>query len=250
MNRGLCKYCGLEKELCGAHIIPRAFYDKKHKYLGLTAEGDIDAVHAQNGLKDYNILCKECDNILGKYDNYAATILKRKIVGHPLIPEDKKKNEQIYVLTKEDFNYELLRKFFISLVWRASISNLVNVSLGKYEEIALQILKGEVPDNPDLFHPIIFRIPENAIYRNLFYFCKGKFDIQKKIVCSFQNYQMSIITNKKTLKKYRILDMVSLNQNEFSIIETNQDVHNSVVALEAVMNKIRDKRGGILPNFG
>lgn len=43
----------------------------------------------------------------------------------------------IYYLTSKDYNYEYLRKFFISILWRASISSLPDfrdIQLGQYEQ--------------------------------------------------------------------------------------------------------------------
>lgn len=75
------------------------------------------------------------------------------------------KDAQLYLLTDGQFDYHLLRMFFVSLVWRASVSNLPetkDISLGKYQDIALKILKGEIPDNPYLFHPLIIRMNEKT----------------------------------------------------------------------------------------
>ena len=61
MVKCICKYCGKEKELCKAHIIPKSFYDleKNKLYWGISSDGKIDMKTCQNGLKDDGILCKD-----------------------------------------------------------------------------------------------------------------------------------------------------------------------------------------------
>ena len=137
-----CHYHQREEEkLCKAHIIPKCFYDKEAFFCLYSANGTTDSKHYQNGAKDSNILCSKADGILGEYDKEAYNILIRDIEKHKI------KNKNIYQYLAHEFNYEKLRFFFISLVWRASISQLdcfKNINLKQYENIALKILKKEI----------------------------------------------------------------------------------------------------------
>lgn len=106
MAIGICQYCGEEKELCSAHIIPKAFYKlKQSPYLGISSDGKVDVTKCQNGIKDPNILCAKCDGILGKYDKYAVEILKKKVLENPKIPWGMSKDAQLYLLTDGQFDY-------------------------------------------------------------------------------------------------------------------------------------------------
>ena len=238
MGKGYCKYCGIEKELCGAHIIPKAFYHiHDHSYIGLSSKGSIDLVHFQSGLKDYNILCSECDRLLGKYDQYAADILKNKLLNHPMLPKEySHKKVQLYLLTKNDFDYLKLRKFFISLVWRASISKICNVSLGQYENIALEILKGNIKDNPNYFHPIIIRRSPNFQFSDIAYASMGKLCKQKDVIIVFPEYQISVITNISPIEHEKIIKM-------------HVDINQTYLMLDFIVDAIKQKNGGFLPKF-
>ena len=251
MGKGFCKYCGIEKELCGAHIIPKAFYHvHDHSYIGLSSEGSMDLVHSQSGLKDYNILCSECDRLLGKYDQYAANILKNKLLNYPMLPEEySHKKIQLYLLTKNNFDYLKLRKFFISLVWRASISKICNVSLGQYENIALEILKGNIIDNPNYFHPIIIRRSPAFQFSDIAYVSMGKLCKQKDVIIVFPEYQISVITNISPIKHEKIIKMLSLNTEEFAVIETDVDINQTYPMLNSIVAAIKQKNGGFLPKF-
>lgn len=154
---GICKYCGQEKELINSHIIPKCFYQLKTLGRMLTVDvkrQKIDVTKHQNGHKE-PLLCAECDNRLGQLDEYAYGILFNTIPQQDFkISDDLLKKGTLH---SPDFNYYKLRRFFISLVWRASICESHPPSLGIYEKIALKILKNEVVDNNTLFLPLIYR---------------------------------------------------------------------------------------------
>ena len=254
MAIGICQYCGEEKELCSAHIIPKAFYKlKQSPYLGISSDGKVDVTKCQNGIKDPNILCAKCDGILGKYDKYAVEILKKKILENPKIPWGMSKDAQLNILTDGQFDYHLLRMFFVSLVWRASVSNLPetkDISLGKYQDIALKILKGEIPDNPYLFHPIIIRMNEKNEFSNIAGIMKGKYAGQWKTVFAIPDYQIGIITNAEPLKNSWIIKSVSLNPYEFAVIETGIDINGIQIRLQNLVDIVKKVHGGILPDIG
>lgn len=159
---GQCKYCGKEKELIGAHVLPKHFYynfkNEKYSAIGKQIE---DKIHCQNGFKDYGILCSKCDNeILGEYDKEAYRLLRN-------IETNKEKSvylgASVYHYTQNEFDYKKIRKFFIALLWKASISKseyMKTVDLGKYEDIALKLLKDEY-NNDNLFKVVLLK--ENSI---------------------------------------------------------------------------------------
>lgn len=131
-NTGVCKLCEQQKHLINAHILPKSFYLLKSnkKLMSIDNNGNKDWKHYQNGIKDKNILCGDCDRKLGIYDKYAKEIL------FDIIPQKRHFDTSLFLLNGTEFDYEKLRKFFISLVWRASISTEVNnIKLGKYEDM-------------------------------------------------------------------------------------------------------------------
>lgn len=242
MTIGICKYCGKEKELIKAHIIPKSFYqlDKNNKYIGADVDGEVFSKDVQNGIKDSNILCKECDNLLGEYDKYAKEILFDKLPKHK-----KFENLEYHLLSipENDFDYKRLRKFFISLVWRASISNnkyTESINLGKYENIALKILKGEVADNSNLFHPIIFRrlISNKSIYKfHPIIITSSKYNHQWTSDFVFPDYHIKIITNIKDIKDDIFLKNIPINQGDLCVIETDKDITNTEKIMCEIISK-------------
>ena len=188
---GTCKFCGKETKLIKSHVIPKCFYGIK-KNGGLTQFDvkniTIDLTHHQNGYKEY-LLCAECDNKLGELDNYAYNIL------YNVIPQQKLElTEEFYhqhLLKFPLFNFYKLRHFFISLIWRKSVSNMDPKHLGLYENTALKILKNETPDNPSLFLPIIYRKRMDSLTDNtigIFYLLNDK-----EYWFKFVNYEILII---------------------------------------------------------
>jgi len=158
----ICKFCGKEKKLIGAHIIPRKFYlnyESEHYQSIDPFEGKSKTQQA--GAIDKNILCHKCDgNIIGEFDKEGYRVLLEEVPKH-LVYRDI--YQKIYHLRSTDFDYCKLRKFFISVLWRASISQLKefqSINLGPYENKALDILKGD-REHKTLFKILIFKDPPN-----------------------------------------------------------------------------------------
>lgn len=196
---GICRYCGNTRELKESHIIPKSFYFQGYQgeYLSISKNGAINKVHYKNGIKEY-LLCHDCEEILGIYDNEAKKFFYDKIRQYGQYTGDG------YILKREYVNYNKLRKFFISLVWRASISSrLPHISLGKYEDIALKILKDEEEDDTTLFHPFIFtdnKAVPLIVVENEKYFG------QREITFVIPNYFIAIITNTKPIPKQKVIN--------------------------------------------
>lgn len=161
MVKGICKYCGQEKELINSHIIPKSLcrLDEIRSMVAVNSKEQIfdhNPIH-QNGKKE-PLLCKECDNLIGKLDNYASKVFKEIIPKHKLDWVDG------YLMSKllpDEVDYWTLKKFLISVMWRSSVDSS-SVDLGKYEDIALKMLKGELPDNPNFFVPMIYTMNTNT----------------------------------------------------------------------------------------
>lgn len=159
---GKCKFCGQEKDLIGAHIIPRKFYlnyESEHYQSIDPFEGKSKTQQA--GAIDKNILCHECDgDIIGEFDKEGYRVLLEEAPKH-LVYRDI--YQKIYYLRSTDFDYCKLRKFFISVLWRASISQLnefQSINIGPYENKALDILKGD-REHKTLFKILVFKDPPN-----------------------------------------------------------------------------------------
>ncbi len=237
-NYGTCKYCGKEKELCKAHIVPKKFYLDYTTERYRSIDQDFNKEYAQSGIWDDTILCGDCDNKLNEYDKEGY-----KILLNALKTKEKTINDipKAYLFKEgEDFDYINLRFFFISLLWRASISSKAmynKVNLGKFEDIALSILKNEKTDDEKYFQTIVFREPEEAPYGKVHYCIKSKFD---NVICYkifFTKFIVCIIPNTKHCRASKGLEYLKLafNKNEFVIIEDG----NSFEDKRKFLNKVK-----------
>lgn len=242
MVYGTCKYCGEYKKLCSAHIIPKSFYNLKENknFIGLSNDGTKDLITCQNGFKDDSILCSDCDKKLGIYDKYAKEILYDKI------PKCRRFNTPVFLMTDDQFDYQKMRFFFLSLLWRASISQkdaCSQISLGsQYENIALNILKGNIADDDSLFHPFIFKRTPKYKFHNVAIMSKGKYSGQWKTTFTFPGYTVDIITNATPLKNQWVVNSFSLNSKELVILETDDDVTKTELPIWKIIENIQKNK--------
>ena len=157
MNIGICKLCETEQELINkSHIIPRRFYQytskKIEKEISNTTsnptylyskEGKLKQI--QSGLFMGDILCKKCENLIGKWDKYAQELL----VGDRDIDtisklEVEAKRAKIKLKFVENINYNYLKLFFMSVLWRSHIARnhfFVRKKIKEFEVKEAQIFK-------------------------------------------------------------------------------------------------------------
>lgn len=194
---GICKYCNLAKPLIASHIIPKSFYQIKTlgAYTKIDSKtGQLDKVHGQNGLKE-PLLCAECDNKLGYLDKYAKDFLYTQVPQAPIRNSEDIPLLSYYFLESKSFNFAPLRRFFISLLWRACICSAIPVSLGHYEHIALRILKREQVDNENLFIPLIYR-KETHTPADLCITIAKKYFLAEECFCfRFPYYEVIMLTD-------------------------------------------------------
>lgn len=136
----MCNLCGEVKELCNAHIIPKAFYYAIRRNNETPSLFYIDQLTYPKkipvGIYDSTILCSQCDNDIGKYDDYAAKLLLNN--NSDVIDYNGGKFIKI-----ETFDYVKLKLFFLSVIWRASISKndfFSSIDLGEYDPIIKSVI--------------------------------------------------------------------------------------------------------------
>ncbi len=197
-QRSICKFCGQEKKLIKAHIIPRSFYlDYKHgQYTSVDSISGKFKIQ-QSGAYDKNILCADCDGkIIGEFDKEGSRILLKEV---PRTAIYNNYDKAIYYLAPEHYNHKYLRNFFISILWRASISNLREfdiVHLGEYEDKALKILKGK-EEYKNLFKTYIYKYPNGKDYNHFTFIGKSKVANHNAYVINMAGYFIQIILNGK-----------------------------------------------------
>jgi hypothetical protein len=199
----ICQLCLEDKTLIKAHIVPKAFY-KDSFGVGSSDAGKMFTVSNQSeerkiyqaGIWDNKILCGDCDNRISIFDKYAVEFF-RGAESWQVTPIE---TETIYKI--EDFDYKKLKLFFISLLWRMSITThdfYYAVSLGSlHESKARQLLIEDnpgtnndfsvfisrfIPDEGKNSHHIFFspRKQRNTHFRTYYTFCFAGFDFFIKV---------------------------------------------------------------------
>ncbi|MEX2484734.1 MAG: hypothetical protein WED10_09245 [Brumimicrobium sp.] len=160
MNKGICKLCKLEKELLSkSHIIPRFLINNtvnkdKKGFVGILRGTTKSNSHFDTGYEKH-ILCNDCDNrLIGLYDDYACKFLYGSL-GRNQILRGKSFQEYTYL---ENIDYNRLKYFCLSLLWRCSISSSSNFQLtklidSKQEELRQLILNQSKLSNDE--YPVI-----------------------------------------------------------------------------------------------
>lgn len=145
-----CKFCLKENKLIDAHILPRCFYenmrdDRNKPFLKLT---NIKGEHFQKcwiGFYDSSIICEDCEKIFQKYDDYACRTLLSDFNESNFI-FDYSKNKVAYKLN--NIEYEKLKLFFLSVLWRASVSErkeFKKVNIGPFEKSLRNMIQNNNP---------------------------------------------------------------------------------------------------------
>jgi hypothetical protein len=154
-----CKYCQQEKKLIKAHVIPESFF--RRLCVGespprlLTEKEGIYPKRASKGVYDPNILCIDCERLFGDWDNYGQKFLTVDPIGEPKVVGSKIVGYEVPHL-----NYPDLKLFFVSLVWRASVSEhpfYERIRLGPYEEVAKRLIEHRDPGDAEIFSVILAR---------------------------------------------------------------------------------------------
>lgn len=153
-----CKFCGNERPLIDAHIIPAGFFRRLYQGSGplevITDKAEEYRKRSWVGIYDDTIVCNDCENIWQEWDNYAQRLLAEE----PLNAEARFHGRQKTAYVVRDFNYKKLKLFFISMTWRASISRqdfFSRVSLGEFEDIAKQHIVNSDPGSSQDFSTVL-----------------------------------------------------------------------------------------------
>ncbi|SEJ34234.1 hypothetical protein SAMN04244572_03607 [Azotobacter beijerinckii] len=116
----ICNLCLRENlKLVDSHIIPKAFYRKCEKGVNstiLSANGYPEK--SRQGIYD-QIVCADCEKSFGPWDDYAARLLKQHRPDREITRQD---DNSLLGYEYSDVDYDKLKMFFLSLLWRAHAS--------------------------------------------------------------------------------------------------------------------------------
>lgn len=151
-----CKFCSGEHELVEAHIIPEGFW-RPFRHAGQMPRLLSSDEHPRRipiGVYDSTILCTRCEPRFGPWDQYAQELL------HDELPQARQRRVGQLVVAYEvdDWRYDLLKLFFVSVLWRAAVSRqpfFKRITLGPFEDRALRMLTEGHPGAPDDFAVVL-----------------------------------------------------------------------------------------------
>ena len=177
MVKGKCKLCLKDNvEIVNSHIVPSWAYKRIRENNSkqpdpICIERD-KTYSTSKQLKEY-MLCKDCESKIKVFEDFASEITYNKNGDSSFISNYKGECKEytelkVYSLNKDQA--ESLRKFALSVAWRASIAKskkLKGVDLGeKYNEIARLSLNNEIeiPQNISIFCYLHRNIHNNKLY--------------------------------------------------------------------------------------
>lgn len=143
-----------------AHVIPEFFYRdlKQVDDLYHVAPGERPK-RSPIGAYDAGILCSACDGQFSSYEAYASQFLKDTPEGG--VAEFSMGVKAGYAVSS--YRYDLLKLFFLSVLWRASISTLPvfsKINLGPYEDKIREMLRAKSPGRSNDFSIAISKFRE------------------------------------------------------------------------------------------
>lgn len=155
-----CRLCGKDGKLIKAHIIPEAFFrrarqDDKNPRL-ITDDPNTFPKRSPIGVYDQEILCKDCEPKFAQVDDYGVQVLLNRF--HELfLPVA---YENLIVFQAEHIDNDLLLRFLIATLWRASVSTHTfykDISLGQFELLAKLTILNQKHPVPNQFSAILSR---------------------------------------------------------------------------------------------
>jgi len=158
-----CHLCLKDKKLIKAHIIPESFFlPLKDRKRAPEIHSNIDGDYPKRspvGIYDTSILCSTCDNIIGDWDNYAQDLLLKEF-GEDLSVYN---GSQKVAYKIDKFDYRKLKLFFISVLWRASISGqyfFKRIKLGPHESLAREMIVERNPGTAEDFAVVVAKFSD------------------------------------------------------------------------------------------
>lgn len=124
MRTGLCRLCLNQRPLCDSHALPNSAFNyilRKNagKAIVITDDSTSRARHSSDTW-DAELLCEDCEQKLNRgYDAYGMAVFR----GHEgCVREDSEGLDFLRI------DRQRLRMFFLSIVWRVSVSDHPNYS--------------------------------------------------------------------------------------------------------------------------
>lgn len=157
-NKKPCRLCLQQAKLCRSHVVPeflyKMLYDSDHRFIELFDVKKGRAKQTQKGHREY-LLCAACEGKINRYEKHI-----RRLFVDPL-PTAYVPNSQ-RIRQHPRIEYNLAKLFFLSVLWRASVSSLSifkHVSLGPHEGKVRRMLEAE-----DAGHSLDYPVSVHALF--------------------------------------------------------------------------------------
>lgn len=125
-----CKLCGVTAKLIKrSHIIPEFMYngvfDEKHRMAMVELNKEIqNRKWSQSGPHEKYILCAKCEAKFSLWERYMALVLYGGNSKDSLKTENQITPDGIHVVCLTGIDYSKAKLFFLSILWRAHISQI------------------------------------------------------------------------------------------------------------------------------
>lgn len=104
------------------------------------------------------MVCEDCERQFSSVDDYA----NRLLIVNRAVAKSVVDGEQVLAYVYERFDYQKLKLFFLSLLWRASESSHIfyrNVNLGPHDFPIRQAIINSNPGNADFYSVVLAKFP-------------------------------------------------------------------------------------------
>ena len=190
-----------------AHVIPTSLYGNALKDPTGPAKIVTDKVgtHSRKtltGIYDLNIVCQPCEARFDQWDNYANHLLMRTKPDE-IIERNGVKRAYVY----HDIKYDLLKLFFVSLLWRthhASHDMFSGVDVGRKFEGHLRSMILECdPGHPETFAVVLARF-DHELADGFFHPFRERYDGVNVYRISFSQHAAYVkVSSQKTAETFR-----------------------------------------------
>ena len=157
-NGSPCRLCQAVAPLSRSHVLPEflftSLYDEKHRFIEVVDMLRGKVTRGQKGYRE-RLLCAKCESLLNRYERHA-----RIMFVDPLPPKVSKLRRSY-----PNLEYPRLKLFFLSVLWRASISSLdifKHVNLGPHEERIRQMVLNGDPGGADAYPTLLWVLNFNG----------------------------------------------------------------------------------------
>jgi hypothetical protein len=245
---GFCKFLHEEKKLVKqSHIIPNFFLKD------LILESNEKNIVTLNGKRkkpiqtlyfEKYILSYEAESFFSKLETYAKDFFTN--FNYPLFKCTNGEFNGGYQITNAD--YKKLKAFFISIIWRSSISNreeFCDIKLGKLEEVARSFLLDYFNDNyieTKIFDLLIIKLNKinNTKYPTLNKFISTPFKIKHNDVnflCLFLGgFQIDIKCDSRKMPNH--LRELVVKDNNFLVLDKEFENSKEFKQLKVISKRI------------